>query len=325
MSSIRSSRASASSASGRDRRPGTAPGRPRGRTAPSRSCTGGTSRSSSCESSVRPWKAPSNATTPGRPVCSRASFTAFSTASVPALKNAARVSPEIGASAHSRSASSIGGLVRDDREVRVEEPRGLLGDRLDDPRVGVAGVDHADAAGEVDEDVAVDVRDRRVLGALGEDRQVDDQRDARSARSSRSRSARERGPGISVRISIVLVAAIRRSLAEPQESTFAPWTRGSRASTPTRSSSFAAGSTRRVAAGLHEPEAMALATATPDGTPSVRMVLLRGLDERGLRVLHELREPEGAGARGEPAGRGRAQLGPAAPAAGARRGTRSSA
>ncbi len=35
-------------------------------------------------------------------------------------------------------------------------------------------------------------------------------------------------------------------------------------------------------AGLHEPEAMALATATPTGKPSVRMVLLRGLDERGL-------------------------------------------
>ena len=36
------------------------------------------------------------------------------------------------------------------------------------------------------------------------------------------------------------------------------------------------------AAGLHEPEAMALATATEDGSPSVRMVLLRRLDERGL-------------------------------------------
>ena len=35
-------------------------------------------------------------------------------------------------------------------------------------------------------------------------------------------------------------------------------------------------------AGLHEPEAMALATATTAGAPSVRMVLLRGLDERGL-------------------------------------------
>jgi pyridoxamine 5'-phosphate oxidase len=39
------------------------------------------------------------------------------------------------------------------------------------------------------------------------------------------------------------------------------------------------------AAELHEPEAMALATATADGSPSVRMVLLRGLDERGLRFF----------------------------------------
>jgi pyridoxamine 5'-phosphate oxidase len=35
-------------------------------------------------------------------------------------------------------------------------------------------------------------------------------------------------------------------------------------------------------AGLHEPEAMALATATASAQPSVRMVLLRGIDERGL-------------------------------------------
>lgn len=32
-----------------------------------------------------------------------------------------------------------------------------------------------------------------------------------------------------------------------------------------------------------EPSAMALATASPDGKPAVRYVLLRGLDERGLR------------------------------------------
>lgn len=31
-----------------------------------------------------------------------------------------------------------------------------------------------------------------------------------------------------------------------------------------------------------EPYAMTLATATPDGVPSARMVLLRGIDERGL-------------------------------------------
>jgi len=48
------------------------------------------------------------------------------------------------------------------------------------------------------------------------------------------------------------------------------------------------------AAGLHEPEAMALATATPAGTPSVRMVLLRGLDERGLSFFtnYESRKAE---------------------------------
>jgi pyridoxamine 5'-phosphate oxidase len=33
---------------------------------------------------------------------------------------------------------------------------------------------------------------------------------------------------------------------------------------------------------LEVPEAMALATATPGGAPSVRMVLLKGFDERGL-------------------------------------------
>jgi pyridoxamine 5'-phosphate oxidase len=34
--------------------------------------------------------------------------------------------------------------------------------------------------------------------------------------------------------------------------------------------------------GIRAPNAMALATATPDGTPSVRMVLLKGADEHGF-------------------------------------------
>ena len=38
------------------------------------------------------------------------------------------------------------------------------------------------------------------------------------------------------------------------------------------------------AAGLHEPEAAALATAATDGRPSVRMVLVRGIEERDLRI-----------------------------------------
>jgi len=52
------------------------------------------------------------------------------------------------------------------------------------------------------------------------------------------------------------------------------------------------------AAGVAMPEAMALATATADGRPSVRMVLLKGFDERGFafytgyesRKGHELAE-----------------------------------
>ena len=37
-----------------------------------------------------------------------------------------------------------------------------------------------------------------------------------------------------------------------------------------------------VAAGLHEPNAMVVATVSPEGRPSSRMVLLKGVDERGF-------------------------------------------
>jgi len=40
-----------------------------------------------------------------------------------------------------------------------------------------------------------------------------------------------------------------------------------------------------VGAGVPEPDAMALATATPDGRPSVRIVLLKGIDDRGLQFF----------------------------------------
>jgi pyridoxamine 5'-phosphate oxidase len=39
------------------------------------------------------------------------------------------------------------------------------------------------------------------------------------------------------------------------------------------------------AAGAPEPEGAALATASPDGTPSVRFVLVRGVDDRGMRFF----------------------------------------
>ena len=37
-----------------------------------------------------------------------------------------------------------------------------------------------------------------------------------------------------------------------------------------------------LAAELHEPNAVTLATATPDGKPSARTLLLKGFDERGF-------------------------------------------
>lgn len=45
---------------------------------------------------------------------------------------------------------------------------------------------------------------------------------------------------------------------------------------------FAAWYDAAVTAGILEPEAMTLATATPDGRPSARIVLLRGFDARGF-------------------------------------------
>jgi pyridoxamine 5'-phosphate oxidase len=37
-----------------------------------------------------------------------------------------------------------------------------------------------------------------------------------------------------------------------------------------------------IASGTHLPEAMTLATSTPDGKPSARLILLKGADERGF-------------------------------------------
>lgn len=48
-----------------------------------------------------------------------------------------------------------------------------------------------------------------------------------------------------------------------------------------------------VNAKVHEPEAMTLATATPDGVPSARMVLLRGFDHRGFVFYTDYRSQKG--------------------------------
>ena len=47
------------------------------------------------------------------------------------------------------------------------------------------------------------------------------------------------------------------------------------------------------ASGLAEPNAMTLATATPDGAPSARIVLLKGVDERGLVFFTDYRSRKG--------------------------------
>ena len=46
-----------------------------------------------------------------------------------------------------------------------------------------------------------------------------------------------------------------------------------------------------VQAELSEPNAMTLATATPDGKPSARVVLLKGIDTRGFTFFWPMLEP----------------------------------
>lgn len=46
-------------------------------------------------------------------------------------------------------------------------------------------------------------------------------------------------------------------------------------------------------AGLHEPNAMAVATASPDGAPSARFVLLKGVSEAGFVFYTNLRSRKG--------------------------------
>jgi pyridoxamine 5'-phosphate oxidase len=48
------------------------------------------------------------------------------------------------------------------------------------------------------------------------------------------------------------------------------------------------------AAGVRMPEAAAVATATPDGAPSVRMVLVKGFDERGFVFFTNYASRKGA-------------------------------
>jgi pyridoxamine 5'-phosphate oxidase len=57
---------------------------------------------------------------------------------------------------------------------------------------------------------------------------------------------------------------------------------------------FAAWFAEAATAGVIEPNAMTLATATPDGWPSARMVLLKQFDERGFVFFSNYRSRKGA-------------------------------
>ena len=50
----------------------------------------------------------------------------------------------------------------------------------------------------------------------------------------------------------------------------------------------------------NDPNAVCLATCTPEGRPSARMVLLKGVDAARLRLLHQPRKPQGRRAAGQP-------------------------
>jgi pyridoxamine 5'-phosphate oxidase len=56
-----------------------------------------------------------------------------------------------------------------------------------------------------------------------------------------------------------------------------------------------------VTAGLHEPNAMVVATVSGDGRPSARLVLLKGLDERGFVFYTNLDSRKGAEIAANPA------------------------
>ena len=55
-----------------------------------------------------------------------------------------------------------------------------------------------------------------------------------------------------------------------------------------------------VRAGLHEPNAMVVATVSPDGRPSSRLVLLKGLDDRGFVFFTNYDSRKGADIAGNP-------------------------
>jgi pyridoxamine 5'-phosphate oxidase len=77
-----------------------------------------------------------------------------------------------------------------------------------------------------------------------------------------------------------------------REYMFAGFTEADADSDPFRQ--FAVWFTQASDAGILEPNAMTLATATPEGLPSARMVLLKGVDERGFAFYTNYDSRKGA-------------------------------
>ena len=160
-------------------------------------------------------------------------------------------------------------LVGDDREVGVAELRQLLLRGGDHARMRVPDVQAADAAGEVDEGVAVDVGDRGPVSLRDHDGEVDRER-LRNDLLLAVENLLERGPGMSVRMSIVRVTAIGVTISHVTEAQ--PFNEDDLTDDP-----FAQFAAWFEEAGkvVDAPEVMTIATATADGRPSARMLLLK--------------------------------------------------
>src|SRR5262245_55301810 len=115
-----------------------------------------------------------------------------------------------------------------------------------------------------------------------------------TALRSRSRISRERGPGISVRMSIALVTDMAVSVAAgagyPTPGGLGPTLARMDAADLDPDPLAQLGNWLAAAweTGIVNAEAMALATTSSSGHPSVRMVLAKGCDVRGLSFFTNL-------------------------------------
>ena len=119
---------------------------------------------------VRPWNPPEKAMTAARPVAARAILTAFSTASAPVDISTRLVRALAGRERVQLLAERDIRLIRRDLEAGVGDLVELGAHGLHHAAVAMAGVEHGDAAREVDVAPALGVPQQRILGALDEDR-----------------------------------------------------------------------------------------------------------------------------------------------------------